>query len=154
MSNPQLTQDIIDTLVSQLETADLPRHLTAKYRRPYLVLPEDCPLLCVYVMNKALTNVPNRAFQSVLTLGVSWQEAAVDRVKTLRANPNRYVSLLTNVAKLEAAIRQIALDDWGVFGAYQVLPTAVVYQPGSDTETGAVEGYTVVVDIGLFEVED
>ena len=157
MSDYDLEIRIIDALTESLEHyADLPRHKTVRYRRPYAVLPEDCPLLCVWLMEKTFTPITTNTFDSAINIGISWQEQAVIEAQTLADNPRKAKELLEIMGRIQQHVRDLSVGDWSRSGgsvdeAYQLYPVRTDYFPPMSIETGLVEGYLMTVRVNAQE---
>lgn len=158
MSNYDLEIRVIDELAAALDnTADLPKHKTCKYRRPLIVIPEDCPLLTVALINKPMTPVTTNLFDAGLLIGVTWQIEAVKEAQTLIDNPKKSKELLEAMGKIQQCMRDLAVGHWSLQGgvvdeAYQLWPLQVDYMPPGNVETGLVEGYLMSVRVSVQEM--
>lgn len=153
---------IIDALADDMEAAaDLPDHQTVRYERPYIVLPEDCPLLCVWLEMKRLTPRGTNRWESAVGIGISWQWAAAEEIETLVNNPERTKENLMVLGRMERRIRVLASMQgdpgvpmpikWDVPEAFQVMPESLDFVPPSSIETGAVKGYAMGVRVSVEE---
>lgn len=145
---------IIDTITDYLnEHAGLNRHQTVKYRRPVAVLPESCPVLCVWLIQKASQPLTTDNDDSLITIGVSWQVARVERAETLQNDARKDRELLKQTLALERLLRDIFQRGWvGATGvdipeAYDGFFAGADYTPPSSMETGVVEGYALTVRV-------
>ena len=122
---------------------------TIKYRRPRAILPENCPLLCVWVMRERIEPQTNTRYETIVWLGVSWHEAAVDSAETLEMNEDRALSLMRAVNAIKGVTMRLGVSGWDVPGASEVWPTSVSWQGsmGNILDTGLVEGYAVEVQV-------
>jgi hypothetical protein len=164
---------VIDMLIADLNAhADLPAHNTVYYRRPAAVLPEDCPLLCVYLMTKGYQGPVNLGTYDPMAIGITWQEEGIERAETMfgpgegdfeGAERRLYDArdLLRNMKRIEERIRRLA-----GFGGFEpedvpqhpeipeldsILPQAMNYMPAQSIETGLVEGYAMTVEVTVHE---
>lgn len=133
--------DVIDALVADIEAnADLPEHNTVKYRRPLAIVPEDCPLLVVWLVIGRPTRSTNVTFDSVLTVGVSWHVETVEQAQTLIEDPAKSAELLVALGKIRARVRELSRTTLGVEHAWEVLPSDTTYLP-PEMQQGFTEGY-------------
>lgn len=140
---------VVRAIADDLEAnAGLPPHTMVKFRRPRAVLPEDCPLLCVWWEAKNPDFTTTVLFDFQLTIGVSWQEESVEEAKTLVNDEYLSLSLMTNIKRCEARIRELSRDGWDVPNAWQILPAGTEYQRLTD---GLVEGYAMAILVNTEE---
>ena len=140
-------KDLVNGIVEELDgLSGLPHHSTIKYRRPYAVLPGDCPLLCVWLVTKSLRLITTEMFESTFTIGVSWQVESVESSQTLIVDEEKQEELLESVELIEEKLREMGLRGSPVPGltAYELFPVSTDYIP-AEVETGLVEGYLVSV---------
>lgn len=149
---------IIDQLTKVVERApSMPRHKTVKYRRPVVVLPTDCPLLCVWLLAKEAAPRTTDNDDSLISIGVSWQVEAVERAEKLVDDPKKSVELLKTVLEIQGQVRHLFQSGWAEV-AEQDIPEAydgwlagVDYTPPTSLETGLVEGYAATVRVMALE---
>lgn len=151
-----LYRDIIDALVDVYEGLPLAAHNVVKYRRPVVTMPEDCPLLTVFVLSEDIQPRTTVGMDTMIAVGVTWQEAAVDSAQTLKENPERSVSLLNAMQQLKRATWDLnkQVEEWVIPGAYEVQPMSVAYsEPRTyqSLDTGLVEGYSLTVRVTVEE---
>lgn len=138
-----LEQSIIDALVTDLNSsASLPAHSTVKYRRPRAIMPEDCPLMVVWLLGKAPTPKTTEWFDSQISIGVSWHEETVADAETLMTNEEVAVTLMNARSKIEARVR--ALAKVGLSDAWEVVPGISQFLP-PEMQQGLTEGYALEV---------
>jgi len=143
---------VVDALADYLENdAELPRHDVVKYRRPLAVLPDDCPLLCIWLIDKAFRPLTTNFFNGSMNLGISWQQASVMEAQTLRDNPKLAKELLEAIGRIQQSVRNVAVKGWDVLEAYQVYPMRVDYFQSMPVDTGLVEGYLMTVRVDVQE---
>ena len=145
---------LIDVITAHCESdASLPAHQTVKYTRPVVVLPDDCPLLCVWLVAKESAPYTTDNDDSKISIGVSWQVEAVDRAETLMEDPKRSKETISAVFRLQAALRDIFQRGWlaatgtDIPEAYDGALVNVDYTPPTSLETGLVEGYALTVRV-------
>ncbi len=148
----ELERQLCDELALRLEPVmpwgdTVPR--TIKYRRPRAILPENCPLLCVWVMRERIEPQTNTRYETTVWLGASWHEASVDSAETLQMNPERALSLMQAVSAIKGVTMRLGVSGWDVPGASEVWPTSVSWQGsmGNILDTGLVEGYAVEIQV-------
>lgn len=152
MTGDDLQIRIIDAITSDLNSsAALPQHQTVKYTRPVVVIPEDCPLLCVWLVGKRMTPRTTEDFDNIITIGVSWQVWVESTISTLKEDPRRSMEMLKVMARLEQRIRTLWREGWSIPEAYEIWPDSVDYVPSSAIETGLVQGYAMTVRVGVQE---
>lgn len=152
MSGKDLEIRIIDAITADLNNnAGLPKHQTVRYTRPVVVVPEDCPLLCVWLVGKRMTPRTTEDVDSIITIGVSWQVWVEETIATLQENPERSKDMLKVLASLQQRIRTIWREGWDIPEAYEIWPDSVDYVPSSSLETGLVQGYAMTVRVGVQE---
>lgn len=149
MTEKPLAQRIIDNIAADLDQR-LPAHVTVRYRRPVVILPTDCPLLCVWLDNKVVAPQTTENFDSVFVIGVSWHREAVEKVETLVRDPELQVRLLNELQLIEDRIKVWARDGIGVHEAWQVLPDGVQYA-GGIPQSAMVEAYALGVSVRVTE---
>lgn len=124
-------------------------------RRPPIVTPEMCPLLCVWLMQKAFAPRTTNSFQSVIAVGVTWQTASPD-IDDLLAHPEDSLTLLGTMDGIEQRIRALSLasistgiglklDDEFLPPVTDLIPSSIDYMPPTSLDTGLVEGYAMTV---------
>jgi hypothetical protein len=128
--------------------AGLDAHDTLLYRRPRAVMPEDCPLLCVWWDSKDIDFLTTQKFHYSLAIGVSWQEETVEEAQTLMRDDVIARSLIRNIHKCEKRIEHIAINGWDIAPAWELLPQGTEY---TRMEEGLVEGYAFVVQVAVSE---
>jgi hypothetical protein len=117
------------------------------------VIPDDCPLLCVWLLAKESAPYTTDNDDSKISVGVSWQVEAVDRAETLMENPARSKATLEDVNRIQAALRDIFQRGWlaatggDIPEAYDGALINVDYTPPTSLETGLVEGYALTVRV-------
>jgi len=149
-----VTRELIDAIAADLDAeSGLPRHQTIRYRRPIAILPEDCPLLVVWLMEKDSAPQTTVRFDSVLRLGVSWHEETVEQAKTLVVDEEAASSLMDAIEAIEARARSWATSGLtnGPDGAWELLPRRVEYIPPGEGSTGLTEGYGLMVEARITE---
>lgn len=162
---------VIDGIIADLNNnAGLPEHSTVYYRRPAAVLPENCPLLCVWMIRKVFGNPTNLSTYDAMEIGITWQVDATERALTLfgpgegdeeGAEDRLWEAreLFQDMKRIENRIRMLA-----GFAGYDVspvipgvpemdtiLPGGVNYIPAESIETGLVEGYAMTVEVTVHE---
>jgi hypothetical protein len=133
---------MIDSVVEDLnDNGDLPEHGTVKYRRPRVILPEDCPLMVVWLILDEPTPQTTKRFDTGWRIGVSWHEQAVDEAKTLTVDEALSLALIDAVEKIKARFRAIATGGLAdVPEAYEFLPGSTRYL-AEELAQGLTEGY-------------
>lgn len=152
---PGLDEDleirIIDGIVEYIDASGrMPTHDTVRYTRPVAVFPEDCPLLCVWLLNKGTAPRTTNYYDNVISIGLSYQVEAVERAETLKENPERSIELLRVMGILQKLMRTLGKDgDLGATcpEAYELYPADVDYTPPTSLETGLVEGYAMTIRV-------
>jgi hypothetical protein len=154
-----LDEQIIDALIDDVEAnAELPGHLTVRYRRPPAITPEMCPVLVGWLLRKIpvprTTAYPGGGHHSaVWVVGLSWHEAVVEEAVTLVEDVDAARSLSRARAAIEERI-QVGSPGGvpGVLGAWEVLPGDSDYVwPDPELQTGLTEGYVVQAVIKVTE---
>lgn len=144
-----VARNLIDALAGDLESnAGLREHRTVKYRRPRIILPEECPLLVVWLEAKVPTPKTTVWFDSAITIGVSWHEETVDEVTTLIDNEDISISLMESLERIEERVRVLARD--GMSDSWQVLPGESRYL-SPELQQGLTEGYALAVEARVTE---
>lgn len=145
-----LEQRIIDALVDDIEaSAGLPIHTVVRYRRPRAVLPEELPMLVVWLASKETTPITTIRFSSTIQVGVSWHEQSVEEAETLVQDTSIGLALMTNIALIEDRVRAIeTAGGLPVPEAQEMLPSGTVYETLQD---GLVEGYALSVLVRVTE---
>lgn len=150
-----LTIEVIDAIANEIGSiSGLPRHTEVRYRRPVAVFPEDCPLLCIWPMGKNLVLRTTEWYDASYTIGVSWQEPAVNRATQLSDDPEGAKALLHALGLIEEKLRTLGRSTTpleAVPAVHGLYPSSVTYLPGPEMETGLVEGYVVTVQVDLVE---
>jgi hypothetical protein len=140
---------LVDEIAADLATnAGLPAHTVAKYRRPRAILPDDCPLLCVWLEAKTPTPRTTKWFDSAMTIGVSWHEESVAEVETLVLDEDVALALMSSLEKIEARVRVLAAQ--GLTDAWEVLPGESRYL-GPEMQQSATEGFALAIEARLTE---
>lgn len=136
-----LAKDIIDAIATDLNAnADLPSHGTVKYRRPRAILPEDCPLLIVWLQTKNPTPVTTEYFDGEIGVGISWHIESVQEAVTLQNDEATATTLIDALEGIEGRIRHLARNGLGVGAAWDVRPGESLYLP-PEMAQGLTEGY-------------
>lgn len=144
-----LAQDLIDELVVDLDTnGNLPSHKTVPYRRPRVIMPEDCPLMVVWLVTKDPTGVTNAEFHGNITLGISWHEETVEEAETLINDPATAIALMDAQSKIEARLRALAVA--GLAATWELTPGPSTYL-SADMSDGLVEGYLLTATARVTE---
>ena len=156
-----IVKRIIRGMASDIDdNARLPDHTTVLFKRPAAVFPDDCPLMCVWLLQKAYTPTGTKLLENAIGIGISWQVEGIDRAETLKDDPNKHEDMLDAVAKIEWRVRAMGalLGDYeqtefvpGVPEVDMVLPVSVDYIPPLSIETGLVEGYAMAVEVDVRE---
>lgn len=150
---------LIDAMVADLEAngglgEDV---LIVKYRRPRIILPEDCPVLVVALDESGSVEAPKGTvrFTSLVPIALEWHEAAVEEVRTLVDDPDLSVSLITNAGLVRARARKWAIEtgalggvSLGVAGVDELGPAAMI---PFVLEDGFVEGIRLIVQVTITE---
>ena len=145
-----LAQDIIDRITDAVEAIDLPEHTTIKYRRPKSILPEECPMLVVWLRAKTPTPVTTQWFDGTYTIGISWHQDSVDESETQEMDDDLSLDLMDRIGEIEAAIRGLSVTGWDLEDAWELLPGETVYgEPFRDS--GVTEGYSLDVLVRVTE---
>lgn len=146
--------DIIDAIAADINSnAELPNHTTVRYGRPLVVLPSDCPILCVWLLQKAMVARTTNYFDSSIAVGVSWQVWTEREVLTLKEDEARRRKTLKDMLRIQARIRYLGVHGLSeeIGAAYEFLPVGVDYTPPSSLDTGLVEGYAMTVHVNVQE---
>lgn len=149
---------LIDTITQYLNNSgDLPQHSTVIYTRPVVVLPEDCPLMCVWLLAKEAAPRTTDEDDALISIGISWQIEAVARAETLRESPERSREALGATLTIQRLMRALFQHGWAQV-ASQDIPEAydgwvanADYTPPTSLETGLVEGYALTVRVMVLE---
>lgn len=155
-SRNDLEIEIVDKLSAFLaDNVDLPPYTLQKYRRPRAVLPDDCPLLTIWLVHKGMLAATTNNFDSRINIGISWQIDATDRATTLEEDEDAARDLLRQVGEIQHWIRYLGVHGWPegetISEAYEVLPLSVDYLPPMALETGLIEGYAMTVQVAVVE---
>lgn len=145
---------LVDTIASEINgNVDLPDHSTVRYGRPLVVLPDDCPLLCVWLLQKAMVPRTTNYFDSTIAIGVSWQVWTEREIESLQEDEERRKRTLKEMLRIQARIRYMGVHGLSeeIGEAYEFLPVGVDYTPPSSLETGLVEGYAMTVHVNVQE---
>lgn len=141
---------VLETLAEDiLANADISPRSTVVGRRPLLVLPEDCPVLWVGMVQKVLTPRTTNDFDSAIAVQIVWWEEAVEQLKTLVEDQALARDMLRTVGRIERRLRVLANQGWDVPEAYDLFPTSLDYQPPPEIASGAVEGYSLTVQVNV-----
>jgi hypothetical protein len=155
---------IIDALERVINSSPvLPPHNTIRYKRPLIVLPHHCPLMCIYPVQKVFAAETAIYWDTAYAFGISWQEAKVEEVETLIADPEHNKSLLRTVAEIEdivmnmslggdlgLQVERVELDDGSgreADNAYAVYPVGIDLSDPIGVEEALVEGYALTVEV-------
>lgn len=141
---------VLDTLAEDLmANAELePRNIVVG-RRPLLVLPEECPVLWIGMVQKVLTPRTTNDFDSAIAVQIVWWEEAVEQLKTLVEDQELARDMLRTMGRIERRLRVLANQGWGIQEAYDLFPTSLDYQPPPEIASGAVEGYSLTVQVNV-----
>lgn len=136
-----LAKDVVDAITTDLNaSAGLPSHSTIKYRRPRAILPDDCPLLIVWLQTKQPTPVETQNFDGEMSIGISWHVESVEEATTLVNDEATATALIDALERIEGRIRHLAKNGLGVGAAWQVIPGESLYLP-PELAQGLNEGY-------------
>lgn len=152
MTENSLEQRLVDFFADDLD-AHLPDHETFRYRRPPVILPENCPALVVWLSQERPTPKTTNAFDSEIMVGTSWHEEVVSQAQSLEPDEEKATALFDSLTIIKARIRAWAVDI-PIHEAYQVLPGLVSYiEPrlGANLDTGLTEGYSANVLVSVTE---
>lgn len=146
-------RDLIEAIHADLEAnADLPDHETQLYLRPRAIIPEDCPLLVVWVID----DVPNLSlgttvtFDYTVSVGVSWHVQVTEDAETMVRNDEVVLDALAVLERIRNRIRVMSTDGIGVDACHEVLPG--ISTPNAPAlATGLVEGYATSVLCSIVE---
>jgi hypothetical protein len=149
--------DIVNAIADICNDAELPPHNTVRHRRPVIVLPQDCPLLVVWFQASQYAPRTTERYDRTVTVGVSWQQSAIEQVRTLQFDENLAKGLADNIGMIEQrliayAVRSDPLPD--VPQVYEMFPAGTTYSPGPELETGLVEGYIVTVQLNMVDIAE
>jgi hypothetical protein len=152
MSADSVARRLAEGLAADFDaSADLPAHMTLAGRRPRAILPEDCPVLVVWLDRKATSPESTERFDGQLVLGASWHEQAVEEAKTLVDNPGLSWSLLGAIERIEGRVRALARTGLAtVPEAWQIIPGDTQYV-GPLPQQGLVEGYALEIVAAVTE---
>lgn len=148
----------IDAMVADLEAnAGLPDHLVVKYRRPRVILPEDCPLLFVGLDESGSIESPSGTvrFRSQVPIALEWHEAAVEEIQTLVDDEGLSLRLIDSAKRIQARVRKWAIETTSLGGVS--LAVAHVEEVGAAAvipfvlEDGYVEGIRILVPVYVTE---
>lgn len=145
---------IIDQIAADIDSnAGLPKHETVRYARPLVVLPDDCPILCVWLLQKAMAPRTTNYYDSVIAVGVSWQVWTERESQTLQEDEPRRKKMLKDMLAIQARVRYLGIHGLSenIDEAYEFLPVGVDYTPPSSLDTGLVEGYAMTVHVNVQE---
>lgn len=143
---------VVDALVEDLVTnAQIEPRTVVRYKRPLIVMPDECPLLSVSVGQKVPTGFPNMQQDSDISVAIIYWSPAVDQVKSLIDNPDWAADDLRTIGRIEARIRHLAFIGWDVYEAWSVLPGMSELIPPPEIAAGAVEGYAMTVVVSVTE---
>jgi hypothetical protein len=152
---------IIDALERQINASPhLAPHQTVLYKRPRAVLPGDCPLLAIFLIQKAFTAETVTYYDTALAVGVTWQEEGNEEVTTLVDEPDMAKSQLRAISAIEEVILRLSIEGLEVErvevddgtgreadAAYAVYPVGVDLSDPIQVEEGLVEGYAMTVEV-------
>lgn len=162
MSSTDLQVRIIDALWKEIEdNANLPPHNSVLYRRPLAVFPEDCPLLTLWLQQRAFAPVTTNIYDAHTHIGITWQVASVERAQTLMDDPEGAKEQLNAIAAIDERMRYLSVHGWTASGgvvpeAYELYPLSTMYVPPimmreGEIATGLVEGYSMTVQVSTTE---
>lgn len=143
-----LGKDLVKVLADDITAnVSLAPHTVVKGRRPRKILPEDCPLLVLWLDNKRPRPVTTERFDGIITIGVSWHEAAVEEAETLVDDEELSWRLTDSIEAIEARVRVLSrLGLPPLLGPWQLLPGETTPIQG-----GLVEGYALEVTAEVTE---
>jgi hypothetical protein len=151
---------LMDAMATDLaENAGLPDCNVVKYRRPRVILPEDCPLLLVVVDDAGKLEAPEGTIRvrSRVPFSLEWYEQAVDEVQTLVDDPELSLALWLNAKRIELRVRKWAVEMTELGGVPLGVPeceeidAAALLPFRLDLEDGAVEGIAVIAEARIVE---
>jgi hypothetical protein len=148
-----LSRDIVLALAADLDAnASLDPHSTVKGRRPRAILPEDCPLLVIWLDNKRPSPATTERFDGIITIGISWHEEAVEEAETLIDDEDLSWRLAENIERIEGRIRYLSRAGLGsLLNPWQLLPGAMDLVGPLPQKEGLVEGYALEVTAEVTE---
>jgi hypothetical protein len=150
---------IIDALERELNLSpSLPEHSTIKYKRARAVLPADCPLLQLFLVQKVFTAETNMYFDDALAIGITWQQEGVQEASTLIDDPELAKDMLRATSALEEVIFRLAMnglevervedeDGREMDNVYAVYPVSIDLSEPAQVEEGLVEGYALTIEV-------
>jgi hypothetical protein len=143
---------LIEALADDLDNeAGLPEHQTIRKRRPRAIVPEDCPLLVVWLERTTRRGWTNMKQESNVSIGVSWHEESVDEAASLVDDETLSDKLIDAIELIEARVREIAREEITLAeGAWEITPGEGRYLP-SDMQQGLTEGHAIVVEARVTE---
>lgn len=145
-----LAQEIIDRLAEEIEALDLPDHDTVLYRRPKSILPENTPMLVIWLQGKVPNPVTTQWFDGLYTIGISWHQESVDESESQEMDTDLSVDLMDRIGQIEAAVRSLSITGWDVEGAWELTPGETTYSEPL-RESGVTEGYALTVLVRVTE---
>jgi len=155
---------VIDALARELDLAELPPHTTLRYRQPLAVMPSDCPLLTLWLIQKRYAAQTVAYYDSGLAIGISWQEEAIEQAETLVEDEDASRSLLRAMSIIEDVIFTVSINGLSVErveqedgrekdAVYAVKPLSIDLSAPAGVENGLVEGYAMTVEVDLTQTK-
>lgn len=150
---PSVARLLVQQIAADLEAnAGLTTpHGLVRWRRPRAILPKECPLLVVWLDEKALTPIESSSFDGTAIVGISWHEATVEQARLLIDDEAKATSLLDNLERIEWRVRSMAPGGIVTIGAsWQVRPLFVRYERVPEQQA-LTEGYALAVECKIVE---
>jgi len=152
---------IVEALAQAVEASpELPPHQTVLFKRPRAVLPDNCPLLCLFLVQKVYTAETVVYYDDAIAIGITWQEESVTAAETLIDDPESAKSQLRAMSAIEEVIMGLSIDGLAVTqgemedgsgresdAVYAVYPVGIDLSEAPQTEEGLVEGYAMTVEV-------
>lgn len=154
MTDQSQEQIIVDAVIANLE-ADLPEHTTFPYFRPPVIMPEDCPALCVWVDLERSAPRTTHWLSYDYYIGIGWYEEVVGQAETLVQDIEKALALLDALKIIKDHVQSMCIQGLDtVHGLYEVAPSDVRYievPRGLNLATGLTQGYSVGVRVSTLE---
>jgi hypothetical protein len=158
---------IIDALEREVnKSPHLPDHGTVLYKRARAVLPSDCPLLQIFLVQKLTTAETVVYFDNAIGVGIVWQEEGVQEVTTLIDDPEAAKSQLRAISAIEEVIFRLGIDGLAVEPVevddgsgreadqtYAIFPVSIDLSEPVQVEEGLVEGYAMTVEVDVTQTK-